>query len=699
MAKGNLVQGLDPIERKKLGDRIVKWYDTDLLSRADWEEKRKESARLWLSKPAAGRTPPWPDGANVGLPITASACQQFSARSLASITQAPDVVKVLATEFSDMGRADRVEKCLNWQVRAQIKEWEDELDKLLTALPIDGTAFFKTWWDKKEDRPRVEFVSASDVVLPYKTRNLESARRITHRYHRHIEELMQQEATGFFDGVEEFLLAQAEEVEEGEIVPNRQPAAKVQPQKMEQTLQEKEFDDALGLGEAPNGEEIPRLILECHFLDTKGAPMIAWVDYETRTVLRLTKRTVKGVVVNYFTDFHFITNPSGFYSFAYSHFTEPLNRIGETIFNLTIDSARISNQPFGFFGRRAGFKNRRIELFPGAMIEVEDATQVRFPSLPRLDQSLFMCLGQIDRYLEIFSSNSEPMTGRQQKGVREPTARGTMALIEQGMVSFGILTKRVYRSLAKQYQNLIVLNSLYMKEQTQFRILGSTEMAPFSKVFKDDFEGKYDIFPTSDPSYASAGQRRAEASEMMQVFLQHPMIGMPNQQTGEVANPVALAAVTKDWLETYDKKDLVPIVVPELPEPPMNPFQENAQMMAGIPRDPKPGEDHMQHVEAHKTFVASKSAINLDDEIVNRVVEHIHKHLALEEQEQAAQGANQEAVGPEGPDTSPGPDEEGPQEQVVEGFEEEPGEPKGPQYKAMGQKGPMTGPGPQRPLT
>jgi hypothetical protein len=87
------------------------------------------------------------------------------------------------------------------------------------------------------------------------------------------------------------------------------------------------------------------------------------------------------VVAEYFVDYHFLPNPEGYYSLGFGHFLQDLNEMANTAFNQIFDAGKLSNLPFGFYGRRAGVKKKTIKLYPGLMQEVEDAQQVYFPNM------------------------------------------------------------------------------------------------------------------------------------------------------------------------------------------------------------------------------------------------------------------------------------------------------------------------------
>ena len=76
-------------------------------------------------------------------------------------------------------RAFRVSTHMSYQVMEQMDGWEEDMDKLLIALPISGTCFKKTYWDSSKQQNCSKLVLPKSLVVNYWTRCLEDAERIT----------------------------------------------------------------------------------------------------------------------------------------------------------------------------------------------------------------------------------------------------------------------------------------------------------------------------------------------------------------------------------------------------------------------------------------------------------------------------------------------------------------------------------------
>lgn len=631
----NLVDKIPEEKQKEIAIEICQQYDFDIQSRASWAEKRDKWYKLWSCMREPKNTP-WPGASNVCIPMMATAANQFHARAYQAIFAPPGMVKAIPVSENDYQRAKNVEKYMNWQTLYEMEEYEEVFDKLLLLLPINGIAFKKLY--QSGDKAVSEYISALDLVLPYRTKSLETARRIIHRVWLHYDELLERRDRGLYKNIDKI---------------SERPATNFD-EDLQQTADEISGEDKITMYETPH------LILECHKnydLGDGRKPYIFTVDYDSKTLLRVVSREfsrgAEKVTLNYFIDYHFIPNPEGFYSFGFGHFLEPLNEMANTAFNQIFDSGRLSNQPFGFYGRRAGLKKRKIQLTPGTMIEVEDAKQVYFPSLQRVDAVLFQVLGLIQQYVEQFTSTSDYLMGREARGTKTPTASGTLAIIEQGLVTFAVMTKRIFRSLRKELRLLMTLNQLFLPDRKEYRIMGKENDIAFADVKVEDFSGVFDVIPIGDPSYASKLTRRQEAVELYQLLMSNPLIvGTPPDESGNAAikpNIRAMWEITSDLIDAYDKKNKSKIL-PELPEDPISPEEENAMFMQGDYRSPVSGEDHQRHIESHINFTQSEFFRSMPEEyqaLVDKHLEETKRIMYLDSVQMEQLGGEPDVRGPD----------------------------------------------------
>lgn len=609
----NLVSKIPEEKQKEITAEVCRDYDRDLKARASWQEKRDKWYKLWTTY-REPKTDPWPDCANICVPFLAMSSNQFASRAYQSIFAPPGMVKCIPTGQADYKHAKDVEQFMNWQTLYEMEEYEEVFDKLLQQLPVNGTSFKKLHYFKEDERPMAEYISALDLILPYKTKDLKSARRKAHRIWLHWEEILDRQEQNLWENVDKLKeVAEAEDKSD-----------------LAQTAAEQE-----GVQKTPEIEEDkPHLILECHkkyeWNNGQREPMIFTVDYDTETLVRAASRIFtqgsEKKVLEYFIDYHFLPNPEGFYSFGFGHFLEPLIEMMNTAFNQIFDSGRLTNQPFGFYGRRSGIKQRKIKLEPGAMYEIEDATQIAFPRMQAVDQVLFMVLGLIKDYIEQFTSTSDYLMGREARGTKTPTAHGTLAIIEQGLVTFGVITKRIFRSLRKELRLLMTLNNLFLPDKKEFYIMEGEDKIAFPDIKRETFAGIRDVIPIGDPSYASKQVRRQEAMELYTILMQNPLV---------VQNPRSIYEITSDLIDAYDKKNKSKIL-PPLPEDTLSPEMENAMFMQGDKPKVTANENAQQHLIGHNNFLNTDFFNLMANEHKKNFLEHVRqtKELVLLQQGQ-----------------------------------------------------------------
>lgn len=619
---------MDEDLRKKVSQEVVRWYENDKEGREEWDQARARWYDLTHMKPPP-RTKPWEDAADVVVPIMASASQQFSARAYASIFNNPDesVAAFLPVEPGDVDRARNVGKFINWQLLAEsAPDYEREWDLMLTDLPIMGTSFKKTTWDFDKHRPHSEYVSAVNVFVPNTIARLQDSPHIIHRSFPDLDELKDLGQAGFYAFTEDLDRPSDTDDDESEVA------------EAERKLQGTDTTDV------PS----PNVILECYAKwqlpeDETPRQYIAWVDKTTGTLLRMTPREIRvdgqPMVLGAWTDYHFIPNSQGFYSYGYGHVLEEMNLIANAVFNQYIDSGRLSNTPFVVYSRRAQLKSKDIKIRPGGAVEVGDVSQFLLQKFPGLDAALPNLLGVVERYVQQLTSNTDELQGRAPRGVREPTVGGTLARIDQGILTFGVIGKRILRQYRQELRQIFELNMAFLfgpeEKKKVFRVLGTTANEPFAEVKREDFRGRFDITPTGSPSLASPQQRKLDAQEVMQVMLQHPLVvGVPEAQIPP--NVLLLTESLKNYLREQGQGDLAKFV-PDAPPPSLSIPEEHARFLEGDEVLPKQGEPHAEHLAQHLLFAQTPEWRSLSDQKKQSLETHVEvtrAMAALEERQQ-----------------------------------------------------------------
>lgn len=517
----NVAKFLKKEKLREIADEAILNYERDKRSRLKWEEKYDIGMKLALQVYEKKNTP-WPNAANVKLPLITIPCLQFSSRVYLALINDTEIVKMRVIgpdpEGRKTARARRVSTHMSYQVLEEDEDWEAEMDSLLVTLPLLGSAFKKTYFDPEKEHNCSKHVFAKDLVINYYARSLESALCITHvltKYRNEIEECQRLE-----------LYLEDDKLDD------------VVPEDRFETLDQSR-DDREGLIEPEDGER-PFTMLEQHcYLDLDGdgykEPYCIQINYDTRRLVRIFPRFtaehvtyVNGKVakikpIHYFTKYTFIPSPDGsVYDLGFFALLTPINEACNTIVNQLIDAGTLRNRPGGFIGRGARITGGALKFQMGEFKQInasgDDIRRALFPmQFPEPSTVLFSLLDLLIKYGERISSVTEMMTG-ETPGQNTP-ATTAMAALEQGEKVFTGIYKRIYRSMRGEFRKQFTLNKLYLNPEQYFEVLDTGEPM---QIFQEDYEGDpTDIRPTADPSVVSSAQRLAKAEALAARSMQY----------------------------------------------------------------------------------------------------------------------------------------------------------------------------------
>ena len=112
----------------------------------------------------------------------AESCVDFAASAARELLPPEGIVKSHIRGEADRVRleaAERKANFLNWQLTEQVQEYRDEMEQLLTQLPLGGSQYLKWRYDYEQKRPMTEWIPIDNILLPYATTNFYTSARIT----------------------------------------------------------------------------------------------------------------------------------------------------------------------------------------------------------------------------------------------------------------------------------------------------------------------------------------------------------------------------------------------------------------------------------------------------------------------------------------------------------------------------------------
>ena len=510
--KPNIMDSISEDMLTKIGEDVVTRANDDDSSRSDWKKRSKDAMDLALQV-LDEKTFPWPNASNVKYPIVTVAAMQFHARIMPVILNGNKIAKAKVTGEDPEGakeeQAVRVAEYMNYQLIEEMEDWEDDMDRLMLALPIEGCQFKKTYYSPALGTNVSEWIRPEDFIVHYKTKKLATCNRKTHRFYLHPQDI-QERMGDIWDDVDLNISQTDKDNEERQ---------EFYEQHCLLDLDEDGYKEPYCVTVHVQSRKVVRVkanyYAENIYVKGYGGEIITadqTFDGERSKIQRIT-------AAEYFTKYSFIPAPDGgFYDIGIGHIVGPLNHSISTILNEIIDAGTLANVSGGFVidgvsvsGQRGQVKQSMGEFkkikTPRNMPIRDAVMQFQFGGPSAV---LFNVLGMLIQSAKDITGVQDIHTGGTE---HKETATTTMARIEEGQKVFNATFKRVYRSLTQELKKLHKLNSIYLKPEVYFQVLDSDEQGVVTLAdFRNDGT---DVQPIGDPSMANTAQRIAKIEALL----------------------------------------------------------------------------------------------------------------------------------------------------------------------------------------
>ena len=619
----NLVDFIDSSILTELSSDLISSVDSDKQSRGEWEKTYTEGLEYLGMKFDDSRSQPFEGSSGVIHPILAEAVTQFQAQAYKEMLPAKGPVKteiVGAKTVETESQAERVQEFMNYYIMNVMQEYDPELDMLLFYLPLAGSAFKKVYFDFVTNKAISKFIPPEDLIVPYEASDISSAERITHAINMSLNEIKKQQVTGFYADVE--ISDQDYSEDDSDI--------KLQ------------IDEIQGI-ESSYKEDRNRTIYEIHtVLDVEGfedvgangeptglkLPYIITIDEASETVLSIRRNYLETDPlknkINYFVQYKFLPG-LGFYGLGLSHMIGGISKASTSILRQLIDAGTLANLPAGFKARGMRIRDEDQPLQPGEFRDVDTtggSLRENLIPLPIKEPSnvLMQLLGLLVDSGKRFAAIADMNVGDSNAAMPVGT---TVALLERGTKVMSAIHKRLHYAQKKEFQLLSKVFSDYLPPEYPFA-MGS---AP-SEIKQQDFDGRVDVVPVSDPNIFSQSQRITLAQELLQMVQSNPEIH--GQQGLYEAYKRMYAALGVDNVES-----LIPPPPDNTPQP-LDVGIENSNLMLGQPAQAFEGQNHQAHLETHKSLFLTQ-VVKENPMIQSIIISHCMQHLQFLSAEIAGQ--------------------------------------------------------------
>ena len=608
---GNLAEVFDEDILQSMAVEYLDYIDVDKESRKQRDKQYEEGLkRTGLGKDAPGGATF--DGASkVVHPVMAESCVDFAASAAKELLPPEGIVKSsIKGEANKIKErvADRKVTFMNWQFTEQIPEYRDEMEQLLTQLPLGGSQFLKWRYESEQRRPTCEWVAIDNILLPWASTNFYSSPRVTEVQDITEDTYLQRVEQGIYRDLDNF---------------NYTSDAPL----TDQTQSEKANAKIEGKDDLSKNIDGLRRIYEitCFMRldddpETEGrrAPYILTIDETSSKVLSLYRNWEAGdeklQKLDWYVEFKFIPW-RGAYAIGLPQLIGGLSAALTGSLRALLDAAHINNSQtmLKLKGGRIGGQSDRIE--PTQVIEIEGAPgvdDVRKIAMPMPFNApsnvLFQLLGWLTDAAKGVVTTAEEKIGEANNQMPVGT---TQALIEQGAKVFSSIHARLHRSQAKSLAIVSRINHWYLDEM---------DNQSGEEIKVRDFAANNDVRPVSDPNIFSETQRLAQNQALLQMASSAPP-GMFN-----------IRAVYQRVLEQLKVPALNEVLPNPLGATESNPALENVSMTMGTPAAAYPDQDHIAHIKVHLEY-ANNPAYGGNPVIgpvfAPHVLEHIKQHLTL----------------------------------------------------------------------
>ena len=609
--EANLAEYIDDNILGEVSSELLSDFESYKSSRDDWEQAYIKGLDL-LGFKYENRTEPFQGASGATHPVLAEAVTQFQASAYKELLPANGPVRTQIVGLTDEmkeAQAERVKEFMNYQIMVEMKEYEPEFDQMLFDLPLAGSTFKKVYYDQTLMRCVSKFVPAEDLVVPYSATSLEDADSIMHIIKMSSNDLRKQQVSEFYRDIDIGESSyEADDVEDkkaeldGASVNNRDEVHTIIECHVDLDLHG--FEDKDEEGEL-TGIKLPYIVT---IMEGSGDILAIRRNYNPQDPTRKRK--------NYFVHFKFLPG-LGFYGFGLIHMIGGLSRTATTALRQLLDAGTLANLPAGFKQRGIRVRDEAQPLQPGEFRDVDAPggdLNSAFMMLPFKgpNATLLQLMGTVVQAGQRFASIADMQVG---DGNQSAAVGTTVALLERGSRVMSAIHNRCYSAMRSEFMLMAEAFATYLPPVYPYNVIGGQR-----QIKQMDFSPEIDVVPVADPNIFSQTQRIAMAQTTMQMAQANP--AMHN-----------MYEVYRDLYEALGVKNIDSILKRPAQPTPMDPAMENITVLGGGQIKAFPGQDHRAHMDAHLTFMATKTVRN-NPVVIAALQKNIMEHIALMAQEQ-----------------------------------------------------------------
>ena len=308
----------------------------------------------------------------------------------------------------------------------------------------------------------------------------------------------------------------------------------------------------------------------------------------------------------------------GFYGFGLIHLIGGIAKSATSLMRQLIDAGTLANLPGGLKSRGLRIKGDDAPIMPGEFRDVDvpgGAIKDNITFLPYKEPSnvLHQMLGELVEEGRRFAS----LTDLKLADMKQDAPVGTtLALIERSMKVMTAIQARLHASMKREFVLISDLVHDFGADQNY-------EYESEDEAIKaEDFDGRLDIIPVSDPNSSTMSQRIMQYQAALQLSQQAPQM-------------YDLPELHRQMLDVLGIQDADVIIPLSKEAEPRDPVSENMDVLNGKPLKAFSYQDHDAHIQVHMNAIQDPKIQQLVGQspmagtIQAAMAAHIQEHLGF----------------------------------------------------------------------
>ena len=608
----NIAEFMEDGELEVLASELIQYFNSDKESRKDWEQTYTKGLDQ-LGLKIEERTLPWQGACGVFHPLLTESVVRFQAETITEIFPAKGPVDVRIVGEIDQESQDqsvRVKDYLNYLLTDKMTEYRTETEKLLFNLPLAGSAFRKIYFDPMLDRPASMFVPAEDFVVSYGASDLTTCDRATHIMKKSTNDIKKLQVIGFYKDVD--LQEPSDDL------------TNIQSKYNELTGERQTYEN-------DNRHTILEMMVD---LDLKGfedrkdgqvtgiaLPYVITLDHQSNKILAIRRNFIEDDPLKkrrqHFVHYQYLPG-MGFYGFGLVHLIGGIAKSATSLLRQLVDAGTLSNLPGGLKSRGLRIKGDDTPIMPGEFRDVDvpgGAIKDNITFLPYKEPSttLYSLLQNIVEEGRRFASLADMKVSDMNNQAPVGT---TLALLERSLKVIGSVQSRIHNSMKHELRILSKIIYDFGPTEYPYSIKGK-------ELLKEDFDGRVDVIPVSDPNASTKAQKIMQYQAALQL----------SQQAPQMYNMEELHRQMLDVLGIRDADKIVPL---ETEIAPTDPVSENMNLLNRKPVKAFMYQDHEAHIKVHMAAMNDPKMREMvgqspnANSILAAFTEHVTEHIAFQ---------------------------------------------------------------------